>query len=121
PVPVLDPRAILTMADMGHGGHAGHDMPAAMDHADMDHGTSGQPPMDHAAMGHAGMAGMDHAAMGHSAPGAGTMITHPASENDNPAVDMQTMAPSRALDDVGIGLRGNGRRVLTYADLKSTF
>src|SRR3546814_19245172 len=26
PVPALDPRAILTMADMGHGDHAGHDM-----------------------------------------------------------------------------------------------
>ncbi|MDN5781685.1 MAG: copper resistance system multicopper oxidase, partial [Luteimonas sp.] len=52
PVPALDPRAILTMADMGHGDHAGHDMsgmkmdtreaekpvPAsAHDHAAMDH------------------------------------------------------------------------------------
>ena len=34
---------------------------------------------------------------------------------------MQAMSPSKALDDPGIGLRGNGRRVLTYADLKSTF
>src|SRR3546814_18423263 len=34
---------------------------------------------------------------------------------------MQTMTPSRALDDPGIGLRGNGRKVLTYADLKSAF
>jgi FtsP/CotA-like multicopper oxidase with cupredoxin domain len=34
---------------------------------------------------------------------------------------MQTMTPSRALDDPGIGLRGNGRRVLTAADLHSTF
>ena len=49
------------------------------------------------------------------------MQTHPASETDNPDVDMQTMTPSRALDDPGIGLRGNGRRVLTYGDLKSTF
>jgi CopA family copper-resistance protein len=49
------------------------------------------------------------------------MVSHPASESDNPAVDMQTMTPSKALDDPGIGLRGNGRRVLTYADLKSTF
>src|SRR5690606_41421493 len=59
PVPALDPRPILTMADMGHGGHAGHHMTgtghgepghASMDHASMDHGA-----MDHAAMGHAGM------------------------------------------------------------------
>ena len=44
---------------------------------------------------------------------------HPPSENGNPLVDMQTMAPTSRLDDPGIGLRDNGRRVLTYADLKS--
>src|SRR5690606_60522 len=109
PLPALDPRPILAMADMCHG-HGSRD--------EMDHGTSSQAPVDQAAMGHAGM---DHGAMDHSGHGAGAMITHPASENGNPAVDMQTMTPSRALDDPGIGLRGNGRRVLTYADLKSTF
>src|SRR3546814_13012295 len=31
------------------------------------------------------------------------------------------MAPAPRLDDPGIGLRDNGRRVLTYADLRSTF
>ena len=99
PVPALDPRPLLTMADMGHGG------------------------MDHNAMEHAGMnhGGMDHAAMGHGDAGSNAMVAHPASETGNPAVDMQTMTPSRALDDPGIGLRGNGRRVLTYGDLKSTF
>ena len=49
------------------------------------------------------------------------MQTHPPSEDGNPLVDMQTMTPSSRLDDPGIGLRGNGRRVLTYADLKSVF
>ena len=34
---------------------------------------------------------------------------------------MQTMTPTHKLDDPGIGLRDNGRRVLTYADLRSTF
>jgi len=51
----------------------------------------------------------------------GNMPQHPASENGNPLVDMQTMAPASRLDDPGIGLRNNGRRVLTYADLKSVF
>src|SRR3546814_10311934 len=32
PVPALDPRAILTMADMGHGDHAGHDMSKSEEH-----------------------------------------------------------------------------------------
>jgi FtsP/CotA-like multicopper oxidase with cupredoxin domain len=34
---------------------------------------------------------------------------------------MQTMTPTSRLDDPGIGLRDNGRRVLTYADLRSVF
>jgi len=51
----------------------------------------------------------------------GSMQSHPASEDGNPLVDMQTMSPTAKLDDPGIGLRNNGRKVLTYADLKSTF
>ena len=87
PIPNLDPRPLLTMADMGHGGmgrdaHAGHDMRA----------------------------------MGGSA-----MQSHPPSERRNPLVDMQTMSPASRLDDPGIGLRGNGRRVCTYSDLRSLF
>ncbi|MGY2253743.1 copper resistance system multicopper oxidase [Pseudomonas reactans] len=70
--------------------------------------------MDHGAMADMpDMAGMDHGAM--------SMQAHPASEQDNPLVDMQAMSPVPKLDDPGIGLRNNGRRVLTYADLRSTF
>ncbi|MGD9603845.1 MAG: copper resistance system multicopper oxidase [Gammaproteobacteria bacterium] len=83
PVPPLDPRPLISMADMGHGGHHGHAAHAA-------HGDSG-------------------------------MQSHPASEDGNPLIDMQTMTPSPRLADAGIGLRGNGRRVLTYADLRSAF
>src|SRR3546814_17238361 len=79
--------------------------------------------MEQSAMGHAGPGNasmqMDHSM--HGASGANAMVSHPASETGNPAVDMQTMTPSRALDDSGIGLRGNGRKVLTYADLNSAF
>jgi CopA family copper-resistance protein len=49
------------------------------------------------------------------------MQSHPPSEEGNPLVDMQTMMPTSRLDDPGIGLRNNGRRVLTYADLRSLF
>ena len=102
PVPAVDPRPIISMSDMG------------MDHGDMagmDHGSM-------AGMDHGNMAGMDHGDMaGTSAP----MQSHPDSESDNPLVDMQTMTPTPKLDDPGIGLRDNGRRVLTYADLRSTF
>jgi CopA family copper-resistance protein len=51
----------------------------------------------------------------------GALQTHPASEAGNPGVDMQASMPSARLDDPGVGLRNNGRRVLTYADLKSAF
>ncbi len=91
-VPPLDPRPWLTMDDMGMGG--------------MDHGAMADMP---------GMEGMDHSAMGMA------MQKHPASEQNNPLVDMQAMNPVPKLDDPGIGLRNNGRRVLTYADLRSTF
>jgi CopA family copper-resistance protein len=88
PVPQPDPRPVLGMADMGHGGMA--------------------------SMDHSNMAGMDHSAMM-------AMQQHPASEAGNPLVDMQTMAPRPNLADPGIGLRDNGRRVLTYADLRSPY
>ncbi|GGM09685.1 copper resistance system multicopper oxidase [Pseudomonas asuensis] len=105
PVPDMDPRPLLSMADMGHGGHGD----TGSHQQGMDHTSHG---MDHNAMDH----GSAHA--GH---GAMPMQAHPASENGNPLVDMQTMTPTPKLDDPGMGLRDNGRRVLTYADLKSTF
>jgi CopA family copper-resistance protein len=74
--------------------------------ADMGHGH-GTPPMP--------------APPSHGSHGAGPMQAHPPSERGNPLVDMQTMAPAPRLDDPGIGLRENGRRVLTYADLRSAF
>ncbi|MDZ5741521.1 copper resistance system multicopper oxidase [Pseudomonas asiatica] len=115
PVPAVDPRPTISMSDMGmdHGGMGGmdHGSMAGMDHGDM----AG---MDHGSMDHGSMAGMDHGEMaGTSAP----MQSHPESETNNPLVDMQTMTPTPKLGDPGIGLRDNGRRVLTYADLRSTF
>jgi CopA family copper-resistance protein len=115
PVPALDPRPLVTMDDMGMGG---------MDHGgmgEMNHGSAAA--MDHSNMNMSDMQGMDHSAMSNSAGmmGTGAMQTHPATEADNPLVDMQAMNPTPKLSDPGLGLRNNGRRVLTYADLKSTF
>ena len=113
PVPALDARALLTMTDMGHGGMAGMKGMEGSCGAGMKMGEGG--------CGANMQGGMDHSKMDHGAGAMTSMVSHPASESGNPAVDMQTMSPSKALDDPGIGLRGNGRRVLTYADLKSTF
>ncbi|MGN2623474.1 copper resistance system multicopper oxidase [Stutzerimonas balearica] len=115
PVPEPDPRPELTMEDMGHGDHSAHGQAAAPAQSDDPHAGHGD--MSHGAMN---QGQMDHAAMGHGSSSSG-MQAHPASETDNPLVDMQTMMPVPKLDDPGIGLRDNGRRVLTYADLRSTF
>jgi CopA family copper-resistance protein len=123
PVPAVDPRPILTMDDMGHGGMgAGHDMSAmnGMDHAAMGHTMPAAPSADQAHAGH-DMSGMQDTSMAGMDHGSGGMQQHPASETGNPLVDMQTMSPVPKLDDPGIGLRGNGRQVLTYAMLKSAF
>ena len=77
-VPSLDPRPLLTMADMGHdmSAHAGHDMPP---------------------------------------------LPHPRPRTTTRWSTCRPMMPASKLDDPGIGLRDNGRRVLTYSDLRSVF
>ena len=120
PIPAVDPKPILTMDDMGH--DMNHDMPAMAGGglAGMQHAGTQHAGMDHTKMNHGSM---NHQDMGHHAidHGASGIQQHPASEKGNPLVDMQTMNPAPRLDDPGIGLRDNGRRVLTYADLRSTF
>lgn len=121
-IPAMDPRPLLTMADMGHGGMSDGEMtcgawmkPAKEVDAEMKCGAgmcgasmqAPAQPDEHA--GHNGMTG------------GMAMMSHPASESNNPDVDMQTMMPSHSLDDPGIGLRNNGRKVLTYGNLKSAF
>jgi len=64
------------------------------------HGTHGSPHAAHAVQ-------------------AASPVVHPASDQRIPLVDMQSSPTGPRLDDPGIGLRGNGRRVLAYADLKS--
>ena len=95
-VPPMDPPPILTHTDMGMNmaamGHGGHDM------GGMKCGAS--------------MMKMDHEKMG-----AMGMTRHSPSEA-GPQVDMIAPDPQYRLDDPGVGLRDNGRRVLTYADLR---
>jgi CopA family copper-resistance protein len=99
-VPQLDPMPRLSMSDMGmaHGAHATsntHD-----DMADMQ--------MDD-----------DMVMDGHPMkPDMMEVKSHPATE-DGPGSSMQAQMVSNLLDDPGAGLRKNGRRVLTYADLRT--
>lgn len=59
------------------------------------------------------MQGMAHDAMGDAMRAA----PHHAPTEYGPNVDSLAMQPQSRLDDPGVGLRNNGRRVLTYADL----
>ncbi len=113
-VPAMDTRPLLTMMDMG----MAHDMGGAqgaqaMDHAAMG-GAQGMQAMDHAALGHSMGHSMDHSAANQSAMQ--PVTTHPAAEY-GPTVDSRAEQVQTRLDDPGVGLRDNGRRVLTYADL----
>jgi CopA family copper-resistance protein len=98
-IPALDAPVLLTMGDM---------MGA------MDHGAA-----------HGSMKGMEggcgaamHGSMDHSTMAPAAAVTHARAEF-GPGVDMRVDTPRTNLDDPGVGLRDNGRRVLTYADLHS--
>jgi len=96
-IPGMDPPPVLTHADMGMG-HAGHDM------SDMDHSTHA----DHAMQPELARAGR----------GSQAEVVHPVTEQGF-QVDMQAQMPRDQLNDPGIGLRDNGRHVLTYAELRN--
>jgi len=137
-MPALDPVPLLTHADMGmamnHGGmnmdhssmamkQSGRQMSGMMDHSQhqmpmtgkMDHSQHQMPmsgKMDHSQ--HQMMSGkMDHGQMMQN-----SAITHADTEY-GPHVDARAENPQYRLDDPGIGLRNNGRRVLTYADIRN--
>ena len=118
-VPALDPRPTLSMMDMGMGhdmkGMEGMDMSgmdmSGMDHSGMNHGDMDMSGMDMSQMDHGGM---QHGGMKQSS--APATPQHAAAEF-GPTVDARAEQARTGLDDPGIGLRNNGRRVLTYADL----
>ncbi|MEO8461291.1 MAG: copper resistance system multicopper oxidase, partial [Dokdonella sp.] len=96
-VPMLDPLPTISMVDMmgAMAMSGGHDM---ADMQGMDHGS---------------MNGMQHGDIATTA----SVKVHHAKTEYGPGVDMRVDTPRMNLDDPGIGLRDNGRRVLTYADL----
>jgi CopA family copper-resistance protein len=117
PVPPLDAPEPLTMADMmgAMGGPGADHSGMNMDHSGMNMG------MDHAAMGHDMRQAMDHSQHARQADPlaiASTRVRHASSEY-GPSVDMRVDMPRTNLDDPGIGLRNNGRRVLTLSDLRT--
>lgn len=94
-VPAVDEPEWLTMTDM----MGAMNMSGAMNMMDGD------------------MSGMDHSAHAGMDMGTAPVRAHHAWTEYGPNVDMRVDTPRTNLDDPGIGLRDNGRRVLTYADL----
>jgi len=96
-VPDLDEPEWLTMADMmgDMGSMEGMGAMAAMQ----------------------GMQGMHNMSEKMSHSGSNKVHARHARTEYGPSVDMRVDTPRTNLDDPGIGLRNNGRRVLTYADL----
>lgn len=92
-------------ADMGHAGHGAAQQSGHMQH-DMSGGGSSLEDLFEDDM--AGRAGH----------GSDSDIIHVATEF-GPHVDARVENPQYRLDDPGVGLRNNGRRVLTYADLRN--
>ena len=116
PVPAMDKPEWLTMTDMmgkmdhsdGHESHGGQ----ALDHS--QHSGSGVvATQDHSQHGGAGVS--SHA--GHGGIAVPSQTVSHASTEYGPTVDMRVDTPRTNLDDPGIGLRNNGRRVLTLNDL----
>tara|TARA_R110001606_G_scaffold251712_3_gene399695 strand:+ start:922 stop:2649 length:1728 start_codon:yes stop_codon:yes gene_type:complete len=75
-------------------------------------------PMDQNSMDHGGMS-MDHSKhnMQKNSLAIPSQTVNHASSEYGPSVDARVEMPRTNLDDPGIGLRNNGRRVLTLADL----
>lgn len=114
-VPGLDPYPVLSHQDMGMDmsnmpsmDHVGHDMSGSKGNmAQMNHDMSGN--MDSME---------DLFEKDVIGQGSDAEIIHSATEFGT-HVDARAENPQRRLNDPGVGLRNNGRRVLTYADLRN--
>lgn len=95
--PQMDPPQPLTMADMGMGG--------GMNMDGMDHGTMK----------------MDHSGMKMAMPDRPEIPITKLPIKWDVGTTMRAMDPRYRLDDPGSGLRNNGRKVLTYADLRNFY
>jgi len=123
-VPSMDPYPLLTHQDMGmdmSGMSSG--MSSGMGHmGEMNHAMSGgneKSAMNHA-MSNMGGDMKKMTIFGPAGQGSNAKIIHAATEF-GPHVDMRTQKPEFRLNDPGVGLRDNGRRVLTYADLRNLY
>jgi CopA family copper-resistance protein len=135
PVPALDPRPLLTMVDMGMGTMSGMEMGKSasetMKHDEMPGMKMASNPLANPASVAAKLSGYrgtpfpqpgpDDSVV--PAPSSRRAMTPPAPVvlHEGPQVDNLAKAPTERLTEPGIGLNNNGRRVLTYADLRARY
>ena len=118
-IPDFDPYPVLTMTDMGMDMVAMQGMKTMKNMADEQLiGRMGdRQPMK-------GMAGKNpmrgKTRRGPAGTGSDAPVVHVETEF-GPHVDMRAMSPQYRLDDPGVGLRNNGRKVLTYTDLRNLY
>ena len=123
-------HTMQNMAVMDRSQHIMQNM-AGMDHS--QHTMQNMAVMDRSQHTMQNMAGMDRSqhimqnmaskpAMGSGMAGYGSSrpVVH-ADTEQGPHIDMLADSPQYRLDDPGVGLRNNGRRVLTYADLRNLY
>jgi len=122
PVPVLDDQPILSHRDMGMDRSSmGHDM-SAMGHgmSSTGHDMSSMKGMDHSKMAMGRNA--ESPPMGSGAAGFGSKLTQPHAPTEfGPHVDMRADDAQYRLDDPGVGLRNNGRKVLLYSQIRNLY
>jgi CopA family copper-resistance protein len=128
-VPPMDPRPLRTMIDMGMAMGA-MNMPS-MEQSNAMPGKASAPAPESSMAGMemppgSSMPGMEMppSPHGHEAPPPSAaphppMIPQPAQLHRGPQIDNVAPDPTHRLSSPGVGLDDNGRRVLTYADLRA--
>ncbi len=118
-VPAMDAAPVLSHADMGmsmsDAEHGGHGLSAADSMQNQGHQMHG---MDHSMLDMA--AAKPVIGSGGAGYGRDVEVRHSATEF-GPQVDARADSPRYRLNDPGVGLRDNGRRVLVYADLRNLY
>ena len=118
-IPDLDPVPTLIMADMGMSHDMGSMPGMKMDKPGNDMDSMPGMKMDHSGHDMGTMSGtkIDNSITPDNPEGGMMTVKNHAATEHGPGVYMPAEEVSTRLDDPGVGLRGNGRRVLTYADL----
>ena len=117
-IPKMDAAPLLGHQEMGMA------MAAGMDHGDHDMTSmpasdpAPTPVMDHSMHSMGAAMPVVESALGRAGMGSTAEIHHAPTEN-GPQTDMRAEFLQSGLSDPGIGLRNNGRKVLSYADIRN--